>query len=359
MKLGQVFDPRNNALNAFRLALATEVILWHSFPITGRIVSSTAVRQLLFSVGVDGFFALSGFLVTASWFRHPRVRDYSVARALRILPAFYICLVVTAFVIAPIGVAIQGGSATRLLLSSAPFEFVLKNSALALLEPGIGGTPREVPWSGAWNVSLWTLIWEALCYIAVASLGAVGLLRRRWLLPVLMALAVVCAVLLSPMTFPGAMTIEREAARFAMMFVAGALLHRFRNVIPARWSYVAASVVIVLAACLLPDYRVIGAIPLAYAVIVSGALIHNKRWRLPTDLSYGMYIYAFPIQQLLAICGLLSLNPIVFAIIAAIATLPLAALSWFLVEKPALSLKSRLIGSAPTEPAVEMPPPAS
>jgi peptidoglycan/LPS O-acetylase OafA/YrhL len=55
-----------------------------------------------------------------------------------------------------------------------------------------------------------------------------------------------------------------------------------------------------------------------------------------------VYIYAFPIQQLLVICGLASLNPIVFAIIAAIATLPLAALSWFLVEKPAMSLKSRL-----------------
>ena len=132
------------------------------------------------------------------------------------------------------------------------------------------------------------------------------------------------------------------AARFAVMFLAGALLYQFRNVIPARWSLVAVSVVIVLAASLLPNYRLIGGIPLAYAIIVSGALIHNKRLRLRTDLSYGVYIYAFPIQQLLVICGLGIMNPIVFAIIAAIATLPLAALSWFLVEKPSLSLKSRL-----------------
>ncbi len=55
MKLGEVFDPRNNALNAWRLALAAEVILWHSFPLTGRSVSSGPVRQLLFSLGVDGF----------------------------------------------------------------------------------------------------------------------------------------------------------------------------------------------------------------------------------------------------------------------------------------------------------------
>jgi peptidoglycan/LPS O-acetylase OafA/YrhL len=100
--------------------------------------------------------------------------------------------------------------------------------------------------------------------------------------------------------------------------------------------------VIVLATGLLPNYRLVGAIPLAYAIIVSGALVHNRRLRLRTDLSYGVYIYAFPIQQLLVICGLASLNPFVFTIIAAIATLPLAGLSWFVVEKPAMSLKSRL-----------------
>jgi peptidoglycan/LPS O-acetylase OafA/YrhL len=92
----------------------------------------------------------------------------------------------------------------------------------------------------------------------------------------------------------------------------------------------------------MPDYRVVAALPLAYAVIVSGALIHNKRLRLRTDLSYGVYIYAYPMQQLLAVCGLIWLNPIVFFLLSAIATLPLAALSWFLIEKPGQSLRSRL-----------------
>jgi peptidoglycan/LPS O-acetylase OafA/YrhL len=119
-------------------------------------------------------------------------------------------------------------------------------------------------------------------------------------------------------------------------------MYHWRDVIPARWSLVAVSVVIVLAAGLLPDYRVVAALPLAYAVIVSGALIHNKRLRLRTDLSYGVYIYAFPTQQVLASLGLVFLNPLVFFLISTAATLPLAALSWFLVEKRAMSLKSRL-----------------
>lgn len=54
MKLGQVFDPRKNALNALRLALAAEVMLFHSWPITGHTLPKTFL-QLLFSVGVDGF----------------------------------------------------------------------------------------------------------------------------------------------------------------------------------------------------------------------------------------------------------------------------------------------------------------
>jgi peptidoglycan/LPS O-acetylase OafA/YrhL len=340
MKLGQVFDPRRNALNAIRLALAAVVILWHSFPLTGRMPPAVTY-QLLGMVPVDGFFVLSGFLITSSWLSHLRLRDYLVARALRLLPGLYVCLVVTAFVIAPIGVAIQGGSAAKLLLSAGPIEYVLKNSAVAYLQFNVGGTPRGLPISGLWNGSLWSLIYELGCYLAVAGLGVIGLARRRWLPAALLALAVFGATLLPPLTAWN-WTIPQLAARSAIMFTAGVLLYHFRDVIPARWSLVAVSVVIVAAAGLLPDYRVVAAVPLAYAVIVSGALIHNKRLRLRTDLSYGVYIYAFPTQQLLVICGLVSLNPLVFFVLSTIATLPLAALSWFLVEKRAMSLKSRL-----------------
>lgn len=342
MKLGQAFDPRNNALNAFRLALATGVILWHSFPLTGHDIAFTPARQLLSSIEVDGFFAVSGFLITASWFRNPKIRDYTVARGLRILPGFYVCLMITAFVIAPIGVAIQGGSTAKLLLSTATIEYVLMNSAVWVCKNDIGGTPAGIPFPGSWNGSLWTLGWELLCYIAIAGLGVAGLFNRRWILPAAMALAVFCSAALPPIG-PGMPTFAQNAARFAVVFLAGALVHRFRNAIPARWSLVAVNVVIVLASGLLPNYRVIAAIPLAYAIIVSGALIKSKRFALHTDLSYGMYIYAFPMQQLVAICGFATLNPFVFWIVATTTTLPVAALSWFLVEKPALSLKSRLI----------------
>lgn len=368
MRLAQVFDPRSNALNAWRLFLAAEVIVCHSWGVTGRIPSLRSVNQLLLCVGVDGFFAISGFLITASWLANPRARDYFTARALRILPGFYVCLIVTAFLFAPIGVAIQGGSVTRLLASGAPLEFVLENSAVALVKFDIGGTPSGVPVAGVWNGSLWSLVWEVLCYLIVAGIGVVGLANRRWVSPAILALALIGARLLPPLTSPEELTRRHVdvvlallflTCRVTVMFSAGALLYQWRDKVPARWSLVAASMAIVAASSILPDYRMVAAIPLAYAIIVSGALIHNKWLRLRTDLSYGLYIYAFPIQQLLVIGGLIWLNPLVFAAVSTLATLPVAAASWFWVEKPARSLKHRLKRKSPprrTEKVIILPP---
>jgi peptidoglycan/LPS O-acetylase OafA/YrhL len=326
------------------------------YPLTGRNVTFGPAQQLLRDVWVDGFFVISGFLITASWFNRPRLRSFFLARGLRILPGLWVCLIITAFVIAPIGVALEGGSASKLLLSAAPIQYVLKNSAVAWLQPDVGGTPTGIPWPLMWDGSLWTLIWEVLCYTAIAILGIVGLLRRRWVVPLLLALALFWSAQLPGLSaFPevpsgtqqkvdvaaAVLYAQATAARFAVVFLVGALFYQFRDMIPARWSLVAVSLAIVLGASFMPNYRLIGAIPLAYLIVVSGALIHDKRLRLHTDLSYGMYIYAFPIQQLLIIVGLAFLHPLVLALIAAIATVPLAALSWFVVEKPALNLKSR------------------
>ncbi|MCK8643364.1 acyltransferase family protein [Mycobacterium colombiense] len=339
-RLAQVFDPRNNALNVWRLILASGVILEHSWALTGRKLHPP-VDQLLTQGWVDGFFVISGFLITSSWVRNPRLREYFVARALRIFPGLWVCMAVVAFVIAPIGVAIQGGSAVRLLLSPAPITYVLNNAGLNVYHAGIDGTPKNVPFPGVWDGVLWTLIFELFCYVAVAAAGVAGLMNRRWPAPVIFTLFLVVSVLVSyPVeTVP---TIVQMVTRFALVFAAGAVLHEFRDVIPARWSLVALSAaIVVVTGLLVPNYRILAALPLAYAVVVSGALLHHKRLRLRTDLSYGVYIYAWPMQQLLVICGLAFLPPLVFAVVAAIATLPLAALSWFLVEKRALSLKSR------------------
>jgi peptidoglycan/LPS O-acetylase OafA/YrhL len=339
--LGQVFDPRNNALNAWRLALAISVILWHSWSTTGRSITYKPLEQLIEQVGVDGFFAISGFLITASWLRDPRLRDFSIARGLRIFPGLWVCLLIIAFVYAPLSVWIQGGSVAGLMKTSAPIDYVLDNAWLNVYHAGIDGTLHTNPWPGVWNASIWTLDFEIICYVAVAVLGVVGLLKHRWVIPAVFVLTLCATAFLSYPIF-AMQTIPQMVARFAVMFAAGALMHRYRDVIPARWSLVAICIVIVIASGLLANYRVIAALPLAYTVIVSGALVRNRRLNLRNDFSYGMYIYAYPTQQLLVVLGLGALNMYLFFGIATLATLPLAALSWFVVEKQAISLKNRL-----------------
>ena len=353
LKLDQVFDPRNNALNAWRLTLATGVILEHAYEFTRHPVPGGQFLEWW----VDGFFAISGFLITGSWLNKPKARTYFAARALRIFPGLWVCLIVIAFIFAP---------ATGTVTLPSQIRFVLIHATLLPFPQDIDGTPANH--FQVWDGSLWTLPFEALFYALVAGLGIVGLLNR-WFISVALAAALAWSALLPPGSFFGnlmvnaqpitpaifALLIQAVTSRLLAMFLAGALLYQFRNKIPANWTLVAVSTVIVAVSMLMPDYHLLGAIPLAYVLIVSGAVIRHKRLQFHTDLSYGVYIYAFPLQQLLLMVGLISAHPLLFTAISVVVTLPVAALSWFLVEKPALALKSRLKrGDAPVESAPDV-----
>ncbi|WP_431279888.1 acyltransferase family protein [Leifsonia poae] len=115
------------------------VIVWHSFPITGAAHPAPAVTQLLGEGGVDGFFAISGFLIVSSWMRRPHWWPYLQARFLRILPAFWVCLVVTAVVVAPIGILLAHQAFPHTYLTDAAM-YVVKNAGLRITEFGIAGT---------------------------------------------------------------------------------------------------------------------------------------------------------------------------------------------------------------------------
>jgi peptidoglycan/LPS O-acetylase OafA/YrhL len=345
MTLKHVFDPRQNALTAWRLVLAIGVIFWHSWPVTGRGIAYEPVVRLLSEVFADGFFTISGFLITASWMRRPYVREYWTARTLRIFPGLWVCLLLIAFVIAPIAAAIQHGSITL----SSEAAYVLNNGVTNVFYAGIDGTPKGVPYPGVWNASIWTLFFVLACDVMVSVLGFVGLLKRRWTIPTLFVLTLCGSAYVSYPTL-AVQTWPQMLGRFFLVFLAGAMFYQYQDRIPARWSLVALSVAVVLASGFIQNYRVIAALPLAYAIIVSGALIKNRRLNLRHDLSYGVYIYAFPMQQLLATCGLARLNSVAFFVVATAATLPMAALSWFMVEKRAIALKRRLFKRS-AEPA--------
>jgi len=340
-----VFDPRANALNAIRLALALLVIVWHSFPLSGSQVSSAPLKQLLGETAVDSFFAISGFLILGSWLRNPQWSRYIAARVLRIFPAFWACLVVTAFVLAPLATMITTGLNYGATLSLENATYVLKNAGLRIFQPLIDGTPIGVPYPFAWNGSLWTLWWEFLCYLGILALGVIGLLRRRWVIPGLFLLATASLI---PTAYGTVDNFYAEsAARFGVMFLAGATLRIYAHRIPLAWPIVAIALAVALASMLLPDYRIVGALPLAYGVFGLGALIKTPKLHFTHDLSYGTYIYAFPVQQVLASLRVYEWSFVGYVILSMGSTLILAAASWFLIERRAMRLRPHRPSSTP------------
>jgi peptidoglycan/LPS O-acetylase OafA/YrhL len=93
----------------------------------------------------------------------------------------------------------------------------------------------------------------------------------------------------------------------------------------------------------LPDYRLLGGLPLAYLMLWLGARL-PVRIGSRNDISYGVYIYGCPVQQALIMWGFASLGWFGFAVLGLAATIPIAALSWWLVERPSLRLKNHSVG---------------
>ena len=337
--LANVFDLRLNGLNAVRLGLALSVIVWHSFVLSGSGIAFAPLRQLFEQLGVDGFFAISGYLIVSSWKRDPSWFRYLAARVLRIFPAFWVVLIVTAFAIAPVAtMAVTGMSYTQ-VISFENVTYVLKNLGLVILQERIGDTPTGVPFTAAWNASLWTLDWEFLCYLGVMTLGLLRLLRYRATVPTLFGCFLVLVVLTSygPIDNP----YVGYVARFGIMFSAGMLIQQVAGRLKLNWWLLFIALVLTLGALFLPNYRLVGALPWAYTMIGLGALIKVPVLRLKNDISYGTYIYAAPLQQLLASCGVIALGVPIFALFSVAVTLVPATASWFAIERNALKLRPR------------------
>jgi peptidoglycan/LPS O-acetylase OafA/YrhL len=332
-RLGDLFESRPNALNAIRLVLATTVIVWHSYALTGGDYLPWWAAQLLGYLPVDAFFAISGFLICRAWARNPQLPRYLMARARRILPGLWVCLLVTAFVIAPLGVWSAGQPS---LSWGGRLGYVLGNASTWATALTIDGGPQGVPWPGTWNGSLWSLGHEAVCYLVVAALGVLGMLRRRLLVWLAVTFWTMSAVLVAagvPQTVSHPLA---KMPRTGLMFVCGALLWAYRDRVVLDRRLAAAAALALAAGSLTPNYRLVAAPAVAYLMLyLAMAWGRHRRLVLENDLSYGTYVYAFPLQQAALLAGATTVW-IPFTLVSLVLTLPVAAASWFLVERPSL-----------------------
>ncbi|MBI1198770.1 MAG: acyltransferase family protein [Phenylobacterium sp.] len=291
-----------------RLVAALLVVVSHTFPLAGQPPLRIVGVEDLGALGVSIFFVISGYLVAASYRRDPKT--YLLKRVLRIEPGLIASLVVTVVLLAFVTTAPMGVYWPKAAL------YVLRNALLYPATYELPGVFETAPMAGVVNGVLWTLRLEFSFYLVLMAV-------RARLAPML-ALAGLCAAVWLVMTFAAPQWADERASRVAfliarngLLFFAGAALQAGGVAVPL-WAGALSVLAFPLAG------------PLALPTAVLGL---SRPGKLPADLSYGVYIYAFPVQQMLAVHGVLNLATAVLAVI------PFALMSWFLVERPALSLK--------------------
>ena len=331
-------DVRTNSLNLIRLALALLVLVAHGFYLSGAGTGPSFQGENLGGWAVFGFFTISGYLITASRFANPLGR-YLVLRVARIYPAFVVCLLVTAGVFAPIAWAAEGRDWSGFLTTpTTPPAYVLEDLALRINAYDVAGTPSAVPYPGAWKGSLWTLYFEFLCYLLVGLLVCLHIVRRHpWLLGLAFAVSVL-AWATADAWGPGAYPDLVLLARLLPAFLGGALVHVAIRGQPLRTPVALAAITLAATLVVTVDHwgAQLASPLIAYALLWLSTVLPSPPVARRHDISYGAYIYAFPVQQLLVYAGAHRLGLVGYDVLAALATAAVAVVSWRLVERPAL-----------------------
>ncbi|MCI4679779.1 acyltransferase [Rhodoblastus acidophilus] len=351
LTFNDVFTGKDNNFNFIRVVAASFVLLSHCYPLAGMNNFDPFYYYLGGydtggGYGVAIFFVISGFLVTKSVLQHD-LMSYLLSRLLRIVPGLAFALIFSAFVIGPI---VTQKPLSYYLLSHETWRYLEGVNVFAIRQD-LPGVFLANPEAKIVNGSLWTLPIEFGFYLILPVIGGLGLLKRWTALGVLLAGIVSYAALVLVFHFSwnaqggnlfrGAPVFS--TARNFIFFFSGASLWLWRDrIIYSRG--MAIVMVIMLYIFSVNSYKTaVFYIALPYIVMYlafsrSDILGMYKR---VGDYSYGVYIYAFPVQQFI-VAKMDGVSPLALFVIAAPITLLLAVASWHIVEHPALRLRERI-----------------
>ncbi len=390
--VGQGFD-------TLRVVLAFSILTYHAYDVTRGPDASTGYGWLPVTSLLPMFFALSGFLITASGQRLTLPR-FLFHRGLRIFPALIVEIVFSAFIL---GITVTRLPIGEYLGSVQTYRYLLNTTGnIQYVLPGVFiGHPH----SGMVNASLWTIPWELACYGLISISIVTGIIFRKRA----MSIAAVIAIGLPPLVYvalqffsvlhPGNHAVTAllassdyidsaeygrgfEGYRFAMLwlatiltgwefrvvpfFLAGSAVYLLRYSIPYSPRSAAAILVALAAASVLvpegwntPLLSIVLCPALVYLTVFAGLSPLPTLPLLRTgDYSYGIYLYGYPIQQSVYGWGLDGGSWQANALIAGGLVSLFAAFSWHAIEHPILSrrrLLEKLVwkgdGSAPSRSA--------
>jgi peptidoglycan/LPS O-acetylase OafA/YrhL len=341
--LGDYDGSRRNNFTALRIVFAWSVLFGHSFSITG--YSNLNPLKSFFegsiwigAIAVNGFFVISGFLVAASLLRRGTL-DYGVSRCLRIYPALIVCVVLTVFLLGPLTTTL---SLRDYLGHEGTWSYLWNATALFNMQFGLPGVFEDLP-RNAVNGSLWTLTVELSCYLLLAIGGLLGLLQSR----VVANLALLALFLFGLFFFEALPLVGRQDgwSRLGVYFLLGVTCYVNRGVIPLDGRMALGAVFAFYAG--LGETWFTWVAPPALTYVVFFLAYRTPFLNLDArfgDPSYGIYIYAWPVQQLL-VTLFPGEGPYFNTVVASVIVVTLALASWHLVEKPCLGLKRRLLAS--------------
>lgn len=345
--LENVLEDRNNSFNAVRLLAAAAVFVSHAFLIAPIGNHHQPLDDTAFDLGqlaVNVFFVLSGLMLSRSFALRPHIGAFVAARLLRIFPGLVVCGALIAWVIVPFSTILSPGeyftnAATWLYPLLTPIIFSQADLPGAFL---FGMEPGRV------NIPLWTVKYELLAYLAFLSIPLLKIFGSRSAMATLTLLFGVLLVIGSR-THAFDASFAGSLIRFGFCFALGMLAFTCRSIIVLRWPVALCGMLLALWLSPTDLGQLASIIAFAYAAAtLGGSFIPGlTRATRHTDLSYGIYLYSFPIQQaLLARFGATLPLALVMSLAAALIAVGLAYLSWHCVERPALSLK-RFFGPSP------------
>lgn len=321
------FSLRHNALNFLRVFGALAVIVAHSPNITGvgHVPRVGAVE--LGIIPVSYFFVISGFLITSS--RHkldgPR---FTARRLARIMPGYWLCLIVTGFALAWIAGRERGGWTV-----AGATEYVLRNLLFLPGQGPLGGTLDGAYDSSTWNGSVWTIPMELFCYTVIGLAITVPLLRRH--LRLLSSVTVVALIGLG--TFVAQTNPEPGALYLITFFAGGVWLFAWQERIQFTDTWGLVSLAITAVCFCYAETVFLATLPFAYVVFWFSARAPEiiKRIGSRNDISYGVYVYAWPVQQVLAAYGVHEHGLVLYNVLAMAGATALGWISWLGVERGA------------------------
>ncbi len=335
---------RDNNYNLLRFLAACFIAFYHCFFMAmGPEMTDDRFPALyqLSQIVLNFFFIASGFLIAQSFQRRKDIISYSVARFLRLIPGVFVLSLIICFVIGPIVTEIP---LKDYFTALATWTYVPVTTALqpdAVL-PGVFASnpnPYEI------DAALWTLRYEVVCYVGLAILGLWGALKRSTKFTIITGLVLLAYGLMTYATQLRDIAAINHLMHFGLSFFIGTFFYVYRDSIPLHITIAIGLGLLAFGAHMvwgkLAEPIVIGAsayIVFWLAYIPAGFIRHYNKLG---DYSYGVYIYHYPIQQVLmyAIGGF---SPFALLFVSLPLTIAIAVLSWMLVEKPSLAKLSPL-----------------